>query len=289
MSDDLDAVKTWADEVAGVLGKLTITASKLGKEVTLVPEIAGEIGYGFGDKTSPLEIEVLLRVPKEALDKRDHVTGVFLEKRKEILGRAKELFKSSEFESWSDRYPVLVVNPDSSDVNAKIIVDVVFPEDFAKLSRFSPEISNLRLSWFRDNECPPAVKHLVPKNEDDAPDTVPSPFTNGLYARGLVRRNCHALSCKILSEGNVNIRDAYRLVCLWLKRRRFLANRDGFSKMMVALLLAYLSQKKRIHRDMSSYQIVRNFWTFISEFVASGSSIVTYQKLFHSQESSDMS
>ena len=267
-TEALEEIRTWAQEVANELGQMTFSELKLHKEVSLVPEIVGESEYGFGDANSPLEIEILLRVPKEAIDKRSFVNCVFLEKRKRVLEKIKDAkFTTAVFENWSDRYPVLVISPVSTKLNAKIIVDVVLSDDFVKVSRFSPEISNLRLSWFRDNDCPEEIKHLIPKNEETSQE-IPSPFTNGLHARGLVRQNCHDLCCKLLAQENVNIREAYRLICLWLKRRGFLARTEGFSKMMVALLLASLEQNKRIHRDMSSYQIVRNFWTYMSKWIS---------------------
>ncbi|CAG0914530.1 unnamed protein product [Notodromas monacha] len=264
-SEKQENLQKWMKNFGETLASIKFSDVVENKKFTCSVRTAGDLELEIGDSFCPSEAEILLVMPTEALRKSDYLNCTFLDKRRKMIERIQKKVLEitvGKIEHWSDHYPVLVVAPEGLGCHARVIIDVVLPEDFVGNSRFLPDRSNLRLNWFT-SLCPEELRKFIPKNTCEEDNLIVSPFTNGLHARGSARLRIHDLMRKHLSADSSNLRDAYRLCCVWLRRRRLHGDK-GMSKVVVAALLMWLCVKKRIHRDMSSYQILRNFWSFLA-------------------------
>ncbi|KAF5299559.1 hypothetical protein FQR65_LT09364 [Abscondita terminalis] len=146
----------------------------------------------------------------------------------------------------------LLIIPNISD---KILlkIHVVPPDNIFKLSKFEPNKNNVRENYFGDlYEC----------NEVLLKETG-TPFYNSRFLHDLTLIANYKSTEETL-KGLKNVQDGIKLLTVWLQQRGLYGDDFGFSETLLINSIVYLIKKRKINKHMSSYQVVRNFWVFIS-------------------------
>uniref|UniRef100_A0A2A4JMG6 Nucleolar protein 6 n=1 Tax=Heliothis virescens TaxID=7102 RepID=A0A2A4JMG6_HELVI len=214
-------------------------------------EIVGSYGLGCSIN-SKLVVDLQITVPGETYTKNDSVNYRYHKKRAAYLAYiAAHLTKFKSIEDLQYSYindsetkPALDFKPTGKLGNhLKVCINLVCENEAYKLHRFSPERNNLRESW------------LFKENSENATEVgPPTPYYNSSVLSDLTA----AVNQEFLNETlqkSENLKQAVTLLKIWLRQRNL-----KVSGHVVALLVAYYVQTKRINNIMSSYQIVRNVW-----------------------------
>ncbi|KAG5672934.1 hypothetical protein PVAND_003021 [Polypedilum vanderplanki] len=190
-------------------------------------------------------VDVLLIMPSEFFHKSDYLNQIFIHKRVIYLSYiAKKLIekgtlggniKISNLKNDSSN-PVLVLDAEEFNIS----ITATPPENFFKLNRFIPITNNIKLKSVEES-------------------TTPTPHYNFevLYA-STIQRNQKILEDQIAKYSN--IKNAIKLIKIWLHQREFDAGFHGINGFIVSCYLIYLMKIKKIFHTMSCYQILRVFW-----------------------------
>lgn len=73
----------------------------------------------------------------------------------------------------------------------------------------------------------------------------------------------HAENMKVIKE-YPNLRDGIILLKIWLIQRELLKGYTAFSGYIITMVVLHLLSIKKLNTFMSSYQIVRNVWNYLS-------------------------
>lgn len=93
---------------------------------------------------------------------------------------------------------------------------------------------------------------------------MPTPFYNSTVLADLViQENMLFLKETLLMHNN--IRDGILLLKIWLRQRELDCNVGGFNGFLIAMLVCYLLQIKKINVLMSSYQVFKNVCNYLSK------------------------
>ncbi|KAK6624363.1 hypothetical protein RUM44_011222 [Polyplax serrata] len=197
--------------------------------------------------------DVLVEVPESFFQKEDFLNCRYHRKRALYLC---ELVHSLQ------AYPNLVenfsfVNEEIDNLKPKLeiipfgkfkkhisVVLHVCPERGSfKLNRFLPSKSNVRKRWLL-------------KEPDNEKEMWPTPFYNSTVAADLIIHDNILFLKETLLMHN-NIKDGILLLKIWLHQRELDNSVGGFNGFLIALLVCYLLQIKKINVLMSSYQVFR--------------------------------
>ncbi|CAG9857139.1 unnamed protein product [Phyllotreta striolata] len=146
--------------------------------------------------------------------------------------------------------PVIELTPKGTDKTTVFIL-VTPVEGSFKPTRFLPEQNNCKTDLFDSD-----IDANVLKN-------TPTIFYNSLLAHDTTLYINNQF-LKSLLEGQKNIQDGVKLLTVWLRQRELNVGVGSFTETILIHLIAYLTHKKKINKFMSSYQIIRNFWNFIT-------------------------
>lgn len=91
---------------------------------------------------------------------------------------------------------------------------------------------------------------------------MPTPHYNSIILHDLIMK-IHAENMKVIRE-YPNIRDGIILLKIWLTQRGLLKGYAAFNGHIITMLILYLLSIKKLNTFMSSYQIVRNVWNYLS-------------------------
>lgn len=219
-------------------------------------EIVGSYSLGC-TINSKLKVDLQITVPGETYTKNDSINYRYHKKRAAYLAYiAAHLSKYEPIEelqysyiNGSETKPVLDLKPTGKLGNhLTVCINLVCENDAYKLHRFSPERNNLREAWlFNEN---------TENNIDVGP---PTPYYNSSVLSDLTASVNQEFLNETLQKSE-NLKQAVTLLKIWLHQRNL-----KVSGHVVALLVAYFVQTKRVNNIMSSYQIVRNIWTALSK------------------------
>lgn len=73
------------------------------------------------------------------------------------------------------------------------------------------------------------------------------------------------------------LRDALVLLKVWARQRELHLGHGAFTGHLLAFLLAYLLHIRKLNLAMSSYQITRTVWNYLSEFIVSSKKICAFR------------
>ncbi|XP_017777485.1 PREDICTED: nucleolar protein 6 [Nicrophorus vespilloides] len=166
-----------------------------------------------------------------------------------------DIVKEVKIENYFGNYwmPILTIVPSNSE---KITINlfVVPEENTFKIKRFLPHNNNIK-------------KNIL---TDMFEDVKVEDFTNeGTYLHNsIIAHDTGLLLNNSTIEENLrglqNIQDGIKLLMVWLKQRKLNETYAGFTDDLLVYLIVYLILKKKITKHMSSYQVIRIFWFFLS-------------------------
>lgn len=224
---------------------------------------------------SKLVVDLQITVPAETYTKNDSINYRYHKKRAAYLAviashlKNLDIIKDLKF-SWVNEpgvKPVLDLKPAGKLGNfVSVRIHLACEAEAYKLHRFSPSRNNLRETWLfsLDNNDTEANTEIGP----------PTPYYNSSVLSDLTSSLNGSHLSEVLSKSD-NLLQAVVLLKIWLRQRKL-----RVSGHIVSMLVAYLVQTKRINNIMSSYQIVRNVWIAISEYIFYLSTLTTINILF---------
>ncbi|XP_025834948.1 nucleolar protein 6 [Agrilus planipennis] len=146
----------------------------------------------------------------------------------------------------------LIVTPFESD-KITIKIHVVPQEGSFKNHRFEPQKNNVKVNILQ-NDFDVNLETLK---------ITATPYYNAAIAKtSVLEKNYNFLEDNL--KDLKNVQDGIKLLTVWLKQRFEFNNPIGFTEELLLFVILYLVIKKRVNKHMSSYQVIRNFWYFLS-------------------------
>lgn len=212
---------------------------------------------GCGLKNSS-DFNLSIVMPKGIFNVKDYLNNRYLVRRYYyLLYLATHLKKSKlcktiliSYLDGNELLPILLVTPKENE-NVKVQITFVPEENCFKSDRFFINKNNLKASLF------------------DSLDSVEcfSEKTTTLYNASLLKdvtlHEMNAAIEKYLADVK-NIQDGIKLLIVWLTQRNLNSSFTHFQNHYLAYVLIYLMKAKKVNNLMSSYQVVRIFWNFVS-------------------------
>lgn len=223
--------------------------------------------YAFDAATgSNITVDVMIEMPTKLFQTRDYQNYVYIKKKAIYLAYiasniTNDIAESKKFVG-TDLKPMLKIVP-SGKLGAKmnVLIHLSAHKETFRLIKFLPEKNNVRSKWFFDD-----VKER---------DLLPTPHYNSIILQDLIMRT-HSESMKIIKE-YPNLRDGIILLKIWLTQRELTKGYRAFNGYITTMLVLYLLSIKKLNTFMSSYQIVRNVWTYLTKVDLSVSGITMSQ------------
>ncbi|KAL1501518.1 hypothetical protein ABEB36_006825 [Hypothenemus hampei] len=202
-----------------------------------------------------LETCLILEMPKECFHHKDYLNNRYLVKRLYYLYYIAETLpvpnKKIVYHESNILMPILQIQ---SDLQPKgtVKIYIVPPEDYFKATRGLPNVNNVKKDLFRCD-----IK------DNDVFNSTPTVLYNSILCYDItLKENAEFIKSSIGNEKN--IQEGIRLLTVWLKQRAFNVGFGAFSFDILAYFIAYLFTTKKINKFMSSYQVIRNFWSFLA-------------------------
>lgn len=221
-------------------------------------EVVGSYALGCSIN-SKLRIDTQITVPAETYKKNDSVNYRYHKKRAAYLAYiTSHLMKLDTIQdinyTWvngCETKPVIDITPVEKLANHFTVrLNFVCEAEAYKLHRFSPQRNNLRESWLFNED--------TQENSEVGP---PTPFYNSSILSDLTASENDKCLIEVLLKSE-NLKQAVVLLKIWLRQRNL-----QVPGQVVSMFVVYLVQTKRINNIMSSYQIVRNVWIALSEYL----------------------
>uniref|UniRef100_A0A1A9VG95 Nucleolar protein 6 n=1 Tax=Glossina austeni TaxID=7395 RepID=A0A1A9VG95_GLOAU len=207
-----------------------------------------------------IQADICVVIPPESFQKGDWLNMVYDQKRAFYLTYiAQHILKSKDFEDIGEENlkfnyynnnplkPVLEIRP-ASKLTSKLSIRllVVGDEMSFKLNRFVPWNNNIRLSLF-DEEA----------NDDSVPFATPNYNANLLFD---ITMEQNQKLLREVYENRKNLQEGLTLLKVWLRQRQLDKGINGFNAHLLTMFIAYLFKQRKLHMNMSSYQVARNVW-----------------------------
>lgn len=222
------------------------------------PECCEVIGFYKSDCIigPNLNVHVAVQMPRVCFHEKDYLNNRYLVKRHYyLLYLMKELTDTEicskilySFSDGIDLLPILNITPNVSEkISVKVFI-VPFSNYF-KPSRFLPSKNNVKAHVFGSTEN---INEEELKNHG-------TPYYNTILLHDITLSLNNSFCDTTLSDFK-SAKDAVKLIQVWTKQRD-LSSMDKF----LFYSLAYLACKRKINKHMSSYQVIRNLWFFLSK------------------------
>ncbi|XP_020715347.1 nucleolar protein 6 isoform X2 [Ceratitis capitata] len=211
-------------------------------------------------------VDICISMPEECFQKENYLNLIYDQKRAYYLAYiANKLLNCAEFgselttEKLKFSYhnnnplkPILEITPTPLSNCKTILADklrillfVAAEESSFKLSRFVPWNSNVRASIFGDDVEGSAVMATSNYNANVLFDLT-------------MQRNQEMLHG--IFDGRRNFQEGLVLLKVWLRQREFDVGFNGFTAHLLTMFVAYLYKQRKLHTNMSSYQVARTVW-----------------------------
>lgn len=224
--------------------------------------------YAAGCSLGPrMNVDIAVEMPSKCFQGNDNLNHRYQRKRAlylcHVLAHLKEkgLISSSvehepRFElhrAGSPLIPVGVVAPAGQlQGHALVYIHITAQEGTFKLSKLSPCKNSVRANWYFDTEK---------SDEGKEPAT---PLHNSSILGDLVAKQNEAVKLEALQDFK-NIKDGIILLKVWLRQRELDQGFSSFGSYLMTMLVVYLLRCRKISSHMSSYQVARTTWNYISE------------------------
>uniref|UniRef100_A0A8D8Y4Y0 Nucleolar protein 6 n=1 Tax=Cacopsylla melanoneura TaxID=428564 RepID=A0A8D8Y4Y0_9HEMI len=231
--------------------------------VNVVGSVAAGCGFGPG-----LTVDLAVEMPKRLLHTGDHLNERYWRKKLAYLSvlashlttkqtRTRLSILSAEYRTTGDPglYSVSLLVTPQPCVGSKIRLNIIaVPEAKGiKLSRCYPQACNIRSGWVHSNAS-------SSDQSEEAESQVSTPLYNTLLARDVTVNENSAHVVSVFEMGGQSMREAYLLLCVWMKQRDLAQGCGTLSRFGLALYLCRLLINKKLNSAMSSYQMLRNVW-----------------------------
>ncbi|XP_043516019.1 nucleolar protein 6 isoform X3 [Frieseomelitta varia] len=199
-------------------------------------------------------VDIMVEMPAKIFQNQDYQNYRYIKKKMIYLAYiasniTDDITESKTFMNDTLK-PVLKIVP-SGKLGTKInvLIHASAEEASFKLSRFLPEKNNVRPEWFFGD-----IKNIT----ENFP---PTPHYNSIILHDLTMK-IHAENMKVIKE-YPNLRDGIILLKIWLIQRELVKGYTAFSGYIITMIVLYLLSIKKLNTFMSSYQIVRNVWSYL--------------------------
>jgi U3 small nucleolar RNA-associated protein 22 len=212
------------------------------------------------------DVNLALEMPQSSFQEKDYLGHRYFHKRALYLCRlaghlkASGLCKKVVFTDFrGDRLtPVLSLVPvDERIKHCTIRLHPHLGKPLTKLIRLAPDRNCVREFTVK--------KHTLEAERDGDNVLNPTPhYNNALIADTTGLLGTHLEEIFTTAQDCTAFRDAVVLLKVWLHQRKLDQGFGCIGGFLVSMLLVYLVRKKKVTRTMSSYQILRVFWSFVS-------------------------
>ncbi|KAL9872396.1 nucleolar protein 6 Mat89Ba isoform 2-T2 [Glossina fuscipes fuscipes] len=207
-----------------------------------------------------IQADICVVIPPQSFQKDDWLNMLYDQKRAYYLTYvAQHILKSKDFEDIGEENlkfnyynnnplkPVLEIRP-VSKLSSKLSIRllVVGDERSFKLNRFVPWNNNIRLSLF-DEEA----------NDDSVQFATPNYNGNVLFD---ITMEQNQKLLREVYENRKNLQEGLTLLKVWLRQRQLDKGVNGFNAHLLTMFIVYLFKQRKLHMNMSSYQVARNVW-----------------------------
>ncbi|XP_011199352.2 nucleolar protein 6 [Bactrocera dorsalis] len=215
-----------------------------------------------------LNVDISILMPEECFQKENYLNLIYDQKRAYYLTYiANKLINSRVFgkELTTDKLkfsyynnnplkPILDITPTPlTDDNVKTNIAnklslrlfIAAEESAFKLNRFVPWNNNVRANIFGDD------------TDESIPLATPN-YNAGVLFDLTMQRNQQLLHG--IFDERKNFQEGLILLKVWLRQREFDLGFNGFSSHLLAMFIAYLYKQRKLHMNMSSYQVARTVW-----------------------------
>ncbi|GLV36428.1 Maternal transcript 89Ba [Carabus blaptoides fortunei] len=206
-----------------------------------------------------LNIMLNVVMPKACFNEKDYLNGRYAVKRGLYLSYIASYLKNANMTNkicythlnGNNLIPILQVT--SENVKNTTFKILLTPEEnIFKLSRFDPDKSNLRASYFNS---------LLDQNITETDNSV-TPFYNSVVLNDLTLAVNDRFRQNLITDMK-GATDGLILLTIWLRQRELIDGYGGFNDELLYSLVAYLANVNKINKHMSSYQVIRNVWTYL--------------------------
>nr|CAI5842983.1 unnamed protein product [Callosobruchus analis] len=205
-----------------------------------------------------LSMYLNLVMPKKCFQTKDFLNNRYLVKRFYYLLYIAESLKTSgltseitlEFHGSNYLIPILLVKLNDCDKVCVYIYATPAQETF-KCTRFVPGQNNLKIDVFKMDV------------EDHVLKEAPTVYYNSTLGYDITLAENNEYVRSMLIE-HANVQEAIKLLYIWISQREFNIGFGVLFEELVIYLITYLFSKKKINKYMSSYQVIRNFWSFLT-------------------------
>ncbi|VEN62255.1 unnamed protein product [Callosobruchus maculatus] len=205
-----------------------------------------------------LSTHLNLVMPKKCFLTKDFLNNRYLVKRYYYLLYIAESLKISglsaeitlEFHGSNYLLPILLVRLNDCD-KVCVYIYTTPAQDTFKYTRFVPDQNNLKLDVFKMGV------------EDDLLKEAPTVLYNSTLGHDVTLTENNEYVRSTLIE-HTNVQEAIKLLYIWMSQREFNIGFGPLCEELIVYFITYLFSKKKINKYMSSYQVIRNFWSFIA-------------------------
>ncbi|XP_061392483.1 nucleolar protein 6 [Musca vetustissima] len=147
--------------------------------------------------------------------------------------------------------PLLEITPPETagkKLSQKLVfrIFVVGDESSFKLNRFVPWNNNIRSTLYGVEEDASGTRTATPN------------YNSNVLFDLTMQANQKLLNETF--ENRKNFQEGFLLLKVWLRQRQLDVGYCGFSSHIMAMFIAFLVKQKKLHNNMSSYQVARNVW-----------------------------
>lgn len=215
--------------------------------------LIGEYKLNCATKVN-LHLDISVKIPSTCFYEKDYLNNRYFLKRHYYLVFIYFKLMSTDLCSKMDisfknnvkLFPFIKIVPNFYD---KLVINIFLSgdENSFKLNRFLPFRSNVKMDL--DNVQQKSVEH-------------PTPIYNSILAKDMSLHINHTSFDEILKMKNVQ--DGIKLLNVWLNQRELNKGIETFDSEIILFIITYMISHRKINQHMSSFQIIRTFWTFLS-------------------------
>ena len=238
----------------------------------LGPKLQADIGVLMPAECWQKENYLNLQYDQKRAYYLTYLTQKLLES-KVIIGLTLEHLKFTYYNN-NPLKPVLEITPPEEAgkhlaQKLSIRIFVATEQQSFKLNRFVPWNNNIRASLFDSNA-----------NGED--ETVPfaTPWYNSNILFDLTMQANEKLLHEVFDQ-HKNFQEGLILLKVWLRQRQLDVGYGGFNAHILAMFMVYLVKQRKLHNNMSSYQVARNVWNQLGKFFKTFASLL---KAFGSEQ-----
>ncbi|XP_071110262.1 nucleolar protein 6-like [Haliotis cracherodii] len=214
--------------------------------------------FALGTCIKPdVHVDIIAEMPKECLQAKDFLNQRYLRKRALYLAaiathlQTSQLVQDLKYSHHHGNHlkPILIIHiKGDSGKPVEAHLHISLPSGAFKPSRFSISQSNVRKSWFQQTE---------EEAETEGSDLAPTPVYNTSVLQDMMYE-AHTECLRQAQDDTLGVREGVMLLKVWLRQRELDKGYGCFSSFVMAMYVAHLLDCRKLHRMMSSYQVMRN-------------------------------